>query len=180
MNALRRGFKSLVYSPLTRMLVAKMVLNIIVTEGIAPSMNSSRSLALRPNLLLPTKCNVEAALKANHFRRLGIIMRNLKTITDVIVLNIPRRTFLEHCREWYKSEIDFPKHTHAPSTLSKKKLCCRKRNLSPSRQNGNSFDLRVLKTHIRGFECYLTSDSSLYAMYTFESSVQESLHLEGI
>jgi hypothetical protein len=49
------------------MLVAKMVLNIIVTEGMAPSLNNSRSLALQPNLLLLTKCNAEATLKAGHF-----------------------------------------------------------------------------------------------------------------
>jgi hypothetical protein len=97
------------------MLVAKMVLNIVVTEGMAPSLNSSRSLVLRPNLLLSTKCNAEATLKAGHFRRLGITIRNLKTITNIIVLNIPRRTFPEHCREWYKCEINFPRHTRAPS-----------------------------------------------------------------
>jgi hypothetical protein len=78
-----------------------------------PSLNSC-NLALRPNLLLSTKCNAEVALKAGHFRQLGITIRNLKTITDVIVLNIPRWTFPEHCREWYKCEIDFPKHTCAP------------------------------------------------------------------
>jgi hypothetical protein len=50
------------------MVVAKMVLNIIVTEGMAASLNSSRSLAFQPNLLLSTKCNAEAALKAGHFR----------------------------------------------------------------------------------------------------------------
>jgi hypothetical protein len=44
-----------------------------------------------------------------------ITMRNLKTITEVIVLNIPRRMILEPCKEWHKCEIDCPRHTHAPS-----------------------------------------------------------------
>ena len=72
-----------------------MVLNIIVTEGMASSLNNSRNLALRPNLLLPTKCNATTALKANHFRQLGVTMRNLKTITDVIVLTYPDEQFLD-------------------------------------------------------------------------------------
>jgi hypothetical protein len=92
-----------------------MVLNVIVTEGMVPSLNSSRNLALLPNLLFSTKCNAEVALKTGHFRQLGITIRNLKAITDVIVFNIPRWMFLEHCREWYKCEIDFPRHTRAPS-----------------------------------------------------------------
>ena len=93
-----------------------MVLNVIVMEGMAPSLKSSRgsTLALRPNLLLPTKCNATAALEAGHFRRLGVTMRNLKTITDVIFLIIPRWTIPGHCRERYKCEIDCPRHTHAP------------------------------------------------------------------
>jgi hypothetical protein len=81
------------------MLVAKMVLNIIVPKGMAPSLNNIRSLALRLNFLLPTKCNATATLKGEHFRRLGFTMRNLKTITEVIVLNIPQRMIPRHCRE---------------------------------------------------------------------------------
>ena len=81
----------------------------------APSLNNSRNLALQPNLLLLTKCNAIVAVKAGHFWRLGVTMRNLKIITDVIVLNIPQWTISEHCREWYKCEIDFPRHTHTPS-----------------------------------------------------------------
>ena len=97
------------------MLVAKMVLNIIVTEGMAPSLNNSRNLALQPNLLLPTKCNATAALKAGHLQLLGVMMHKLKTITDAIVLNIPRRTIPGHCKERYKCEINCPRHTHGPS-----------------------------------------------------------------
>ena len=104
------------------MLVAKMALNFIVTEGMAPFLNSSRSLAFRPNILLLTKCNATAALKANHFRQLGVTMRNLKTITNVIVLNIPRRTIPGHCRERCKREIYCPRHTHAPSCTTTQRV----------------------------------------------------------
>jgi hypothetical protein len=60
--AINNRIEPLVLGPFCWVLAANMTFNVVVAEGAHPSLNNSRSLALRANLLLATKSNTETAL----------------------------------------------------------------------------------------------------------------------
>jgi hypothetical protein len=79
------------------MLILEMVLNVVISKWGIPSLDSGCRLAFEPYLLLTTKYNAEATLKAGHLPSGSITTKcNLNTIAGIIALHISRTMWRRH------------------------------------------------------------------------------------
>jgi hypothetical protein len=84
------GFNGCILCPLSWVLGAHMIFNVVVTKWGQPSLYSSGWLSFGSNLLFLTKGYTKTTLE--HLRSLGITRCHLKPIPGIISLHICRRT----------------------------------------------------------------------------------------